>query len=469
MHDIHNNENKITSVDTEQSSNKRVKIQDDETPDIKIEKTEIKVEDFFTEPLPPKDQQLLYGTIHKHLKFQVGTFPGSHNVTFMRKHFTNLLEENYLCSEKSDGKRILLLILDINSLTPNTKINSSPKYKVFFIDRTNNIFNQKNLYFQIKTTQSILDDNKLNGKKEYFFFDCEIVKTFQNKIRIYIFDTLIYLNNSVCRDNLLKRLEFGRLFLKQYNILYKDKSTNKSEIKDDDGFKIKLKEMYKSYGFSEIYKNIDKLEHKNDGLCFTPVFKPYSIGIDNSWLKWKPSHLNTIDFVVYKMTPELDMKFTSPSNFIKKENGGSSSQLGDFTVDRAATSSSSVNVRENSEDDIVIYGMFVTKTSGTKVFFDYYIPYYDTLSTEIDKDDCLDLNGLICEFQFANDMSSYSVREDCFVKGGWTLYKIRRDKNKPNTVKIAKNILISINEGLGIKDLEQMYKEIKYNWVLRNN
>lgn len=415
----------------------------DELKKIKLEiKNETKdiIESFFTNPLTKNDQKVLYETIHKQINFQIGTFPGCHNVTFMRKHFNNLLEEDYLCSEKSDGKRILLLIINLNLLETN-KLNNQEirNIKIFFIDRTNNIFIQKELKIKIK-------EELIKRNNEYFLFDCELIKTFNNQIRLYIFDTLIFFNKSVCNENLLNRLNNGKIFLKYFNIEY-----NLNDSIKNDFFKIHLKEMYKSYGFYEIYNNINKLNHKNDGLCFTPIMGKYSIGIDLNWLKWKPSNLNTIDFLVYQMNPINDKIFTSSVNINKSIN-----DIINKSTDQLI----------NNLDDIIIYGLFVNKTDGSLVFFDYYIPYYDILSKEIKKGD--NINNTICEFQFNEDIIIYSLIDDCFIKGGWTLYKIRRDKNKPNTVKIAKNIMVAINEKINFKDLELKYKEMKNNWKNRN-
>ncbi len=43
-------------------------------------------------------------------------------------------------------------------------------------------------------------------------------------------------------------------------------------------------------------KIIPKLQHFNDGLIFTKNLIPYFPGTCEEILKWKPSHLNTVDF-----------------------------------------------------------------------------------------------------------------------------------------------------------------------------
>lgn len=44
------------------------------------------------------------------------------------------------------------------------------------------------------------------------------------------------------------------------------------------------------------YKNV--LPHNNDGLIFSRNSSPYIAGANENFLKWKPAHLNSIDFLV---------------------------------------------------------------------------------------------------------------------------------------------------------------------------
>lgn len=44
------------------------------------------------------------------------------------------------------------------------------------------------------------------------------------------------------------------------------------------------------------------LPHENDGLIFNHEEKPYQLGVNNGYLKWKPSHLNTVDFFLIPNT-----------------------------------------------------------------------------------------------------------------------------------------------------------------------
>lgn len=58
-----------------------------------------------------------------------------------------------------------------------------------------------------------------------------------------------------------------------------------------------MKEMFNVWDAHVIFDLIkNKLEHENDGLIFTVDASPYYMGQCKHILKWKPEHLNTIDF-----------------------------------------------------------------------------------------------------------------------------------------------------------------------------
>jgi len=108
------------------------------------------------------------------------------------------------------------------------------------------------------------------------------------------FDILLNQSRNVCREHLYDRLRHL-----QNDIL---EPFNKEIISRNIPFpfNIKMKTMYKSYHLDFLLKTvIPNLKHENDGLIFTPVNEPYETGTCRSWLKWKPPHLNTVDFRLY--------------------------------------------------------------------------------------------------------------------------------------------------------------------------
>ena len=242
-----------------------------DTKRIKAEKR--KFEDLLVE-LTSTDTTKLYNYIHTKLDFKRNTFPGTHNVTFLKKHFNNLLEKDYLSAEKSDGKRILLFVFKIKE-----------NAKVFCIDRTNKIYKISN--FKIKSETALLD--------------CEVVDLKNGDFRVLVFDCMIFENKSIVHKNLYKRLHCAELFLK--NIADQEKKLQKVLTP----FNLSLKEMFKAYGFYSLYQDRENLEHENDGIVFTPVNEEYKIGVNYSWFKWKPADLNTVDFVLKRFEGIYEM------------------------------------------------------------------------------------------------------------------------------------------------------------------
>lgn len=59
-----------------------------------------------------------------------------------------------------------------------------------------------------------------------------------------------------------------------------------------------LKKLELSYHLVQVFKHMESLNHKSDGIIFTSAVAPYSIGTCDKMLKWKPSNENSVDFKV---------------------------------------------------------------------------------------------------------------------------------------------------------------------------
>lgn len=128
------------------------------------------------------------------------------------------------------------------------------------------------------------------------------------KLRYLIFDTLVHLGQDVRRENFVNRLQCAELFLNnnKFSMGWNGDSTaNESEpiiemyVKDffdlDCHKDRQLEFLFETY--------IKCLNHKNDGVIFNKKFNaPYLSGKNDGYLKWKPPHLNTIDFLLVPNT-----------------------------------------------------------------------------------------------------------------------------------------------------------------------
>jgi mRNA guanylyltransferase len=108
-----------------------------------------------------------------------------------------------------------------------------------------------------------------------------------------IFDCLLVNGRSVLHESLPNRLKHV-----QNEVIH---PFNHLMLKESFPFLIQLKTMFKPYHMQHLFSEvIPKLAHENDGLIFTPVEDSYRSGTCQRMLKWKPAHLNSVDFKLVK-------------------------------------------------------------------------------------------------------------------------------------------------------------------------
>lgn len=170
----------------------------------------------------------------------------------------NILKD-YCVTAKADGERNLL-----------------------FVDNTSNIYLINNNYKVLNT--------QLKSNIPGSIIECELVN---NKL-ILCYDCLYYDNIDIRKSQLIKRLDKLEKFLNSINKI------------DNDIYRIENKKHYFSEdnnifeNAKEIWNNKENLEYTLDGLIFTPIKEHYPVK-GGGWpalFKWKPSELNTIDFMI---------------------------------------------------------------------------------------------------------------------------------------------------------------------------
>jgi mRNA guanylyltransferase len=186
-------------------------------------------------------------------------------------------------------------------------------------------------------------------------------------------------------------------------------------------FDFLAKVMYKAYHYNEILNDIKNLKHDNDGLIFTPVNLPYNLGVRSDILKWKPPHLNTIDFFIKKTNFQTVYKLCCP---ITKQ-------------------------QIKSVENIT--------SADSMVDFDF---YYST--TENEK-----LHDKIGEFVFDSSLEVLDLSDFTIKMGGWVLHRIREDKDAANNIKIVMNTFESILNTITQEELITYKQKIRENWIGR--
>ena len=179
-------------------------------------------------------------------------------------------------SWKADGTRYMMLI--------------DGKDEVYFLDRDNCIYKISGLTFlHRKDRDRHIADTLLDG---------EMVIDTVNDVKVprfLIYDIIRYEGNEV------GKCAFGtRLTCIEKEIVGARNTYITQGIidKTKEPFSIRKKEFW---DVSEAYKLMgddfkNQLAHEPDGLIFQPSRDPYKAGREDSVLKWKPPHMNSVDF-----------------------------------------------------------------------------------------------------------------------------------------------------------------------------
>ena len=215
-------------------------------------------------------------TLSDIFKQQINKFPGCLPVSIDYSN-VELLSYGYSCSLKSDGDRVFVFIEGDNLL----------------------ILTRSEQVHGIATFSS-----------PYSLFDAEILGN-----NIYLFDTLVYKGHNTTKECYVKRIELARLFVHSASSSHASSSFSKAAFpsKYPDSYmkisnkKIIVKQIYPAHLCKQIWNNRQKDMY--DGLIFMKLLTPYTLfrSSISSVLKWKPSELITIDFLVKRRDKEEDI------------------------------------------------------------------------------------------------------------------------------------------------------------------
>lgn len=204
-------------------------------------------------------------------------FPGSQPVSMDVHNLSKLSKKPYRVSWKADGIRYMMLI--------------DGEGEVYMLDRDNCVFKvfglrflyRKDLTRHLKNTlldgEMVID--KVNGQDIPRYLCYDIVK-FENqdvgKMAFYP----VRLN---CIQNEIVNPRHQAM---QKGIIKKDREP----------FSVRLKQFWELTMAMRLLgeKFASDLAHEPDGLIFQPSKEPYIPGTCEDVLKWKPSHMNSVDF-----------------------------------------------------------------------------------------------------------------------------------------------------------------------------
>ncbi|KAJ1809740.1 Dcp1p-Dcp2p decapping enzyme complex alpha subunit [Coemansia sp. RSA 2598] len=206
-------------------------------------------------------------------------FPGSQPVSFTKSHSIPALQSaDYLVCEKSDGVRVLLLLLL-----------QAHGQAAFLITRKNKYHYIEDMLFPAATAGTYHHNTLIDAE---LVIDRE--KDGSEVTRLLCFDALC-INGQPCVRQPLRR----RLALLENEVVRPFQRRAKGRGATMPGlFDVAMKQFQPSYTAEHIYRDvIPTLGHQSDGLIFTSCAAPYIPGTCDYIIKWKPASENSVDLV----------------------------------------------------------------------------------------------------------------------------------------------------------------------------
>ena len=337
-------------------------------------------------------------------------YPGTQPVSFDKSCLNRLLTEDFWVCEKSDGQRVLVLIV----VRPDTGIQ-----EVFLIDRKNMYYQVHGMFFPplSSSSQRPLTNTILDGE-----LVVDTLAEGQTMLRLLLFDCLVMDGVNVTQRPFSRR--YASLLLQllpsfqNYLKFYPDARMMHP-------FEIQVKHMDLAHGIQMILEEkIPQLLHGNDGLIFTGLDSKYVYGSNTKILKWKPPQENTIDF-------QLQLRFPPD---LKADASGTTPDL------RAKPT----------------FQLWQHESGDTHVPFDYLD--MDDEEWEKWKQSGEQLDDRIVECAW------YPPSPDDPSLATWHIKRIRDDKTTANHKTTVSRILQSIRDGVSEEELVQIVPSIRTAW-----
>eukprot|EP00434_Breviolum_minutum_P041247 symbB.v1.2.036690.t1/scaffold5233.1/size29537/3 len=121
--------------------------------------------------------------------------------------------------------------------------------------------------------------------------DSEDAEGKQTCLRYLVYDAMHISNEDLTHRPLLYRLKKAL-----FDVILPKEQLLTLGRKAKDPIQLMLKDFFELWQIKDVVSIAGELPHGTDGLVFTPVMVPYAPGTCPALLKWKPAHMNTVDF-----------------------------------------------------------------------------------------------------------------------------------------------------------------------------
>ena len=225
-------------------------------------------------------------------------------------------------------------------------------------------------------------------------------------------------------------------------------------------FDLRLKKMWKPYAVAEILQlEIPNLKHGNDGLIFTPVSDPYRAGTCESILKWKPSEMNTVDFLL-RVNHDTPIESERLELWVGNRDGESFYSHHSWDPKLLQYDGLVVECRLISED--------ANLTSTRDLKLEHLNHNYNTQSADLDAGLSEGSRSLV-HLDSGERIKNLANRIDVAGEFGprWKYIRVRRDKITGNNIRVVQKILESISDNVTSDELIAALPSIRRAWKTR--
>ena len=337
-------------------------------------------------------------------------------------------------------------------------------------------------------------NNKLY-KMKYIIFDAIVIKrenighlNFKNRLEKlnqlgkeieYIRFSKFYLsekfvkkfNSNSQNSNFNKTIKEYTEIIRNYAIFDKYMHTNINNKNKTPSVDFYIKDYYTFDKMHELYDISKSFNHENDGIILNYDDYPYYQGTSDEVFKWKPAHLNTIDFEIKEVDIENNSFIVLNVNereerilpvsllfFLNEEEKES------FYKEYNKVKFNTTNLIAECYYD---KHLITDETINFHLLIDQQNKFMNNVDSSINlfyyKSNFVDLK--INEYKINNNSNNVNFLKN-YELGGWKFLRFRNDKTNANFIKTYKNIVQTIKEDL---DIETIKQEINFTKKLMLN